>query len=139
MLRFGWFDQCKLSLVARYRCVAKRLAVAALIVLGLMFASTAAMATCSVTYTFSNGTTADATQVNQNFADIVACAGTNFWTVSGSNLVPTSTSYNVGIGTASPTEKLYVAGDLLPVMPPFMGRVCSGYAPQWGGLQSPLV
>ncbi len=23
--------------------------------------------------------------------------------------------------------------DLLPVMPPFMGRVCSGYAPQWGG------
>jgi hypothetical protein len=22
--------------------------------------------------------------------------------------------------------------DLLPVMPPFMGRVCSGYAPQWG-------
>ena len=29
--------------------------------------------------------------------------------------------------------------DLLPVMPPFMGRVCSGYAPQWGGLQSPLV
>jgi PleD family two-component response regulator len=30
-------------------------------------------------------------------------------------------------------------GDLLPVMPPFMGRVCSGYAPQWGGLQTRSV
>ena len=29
--------------------------------------------------------------------------------------------------------------DLLPVMPPFMGRVCSGYAPQQGGLQTRLV
>ena len=29
--------------------------------------------------------------------------------------------------------------DLLPVMPPFMGRVCSGYAPQWGVLQTPSV
>ncbi len=27
-------------------------------------------------------------------------------------------------------------GDLLPVMPPFMGRVCSGYAPGWGVLQT---
>jgi hypothetical protein len=29
--------------------------------------------------------------------------------------------------------------DLLPVMPPFMGRVCSGYAPGWGVLQTPSV
>ena len=29
--------------------------------------------------------------------------------------------------------------DLLPVMPPFMGRVCSGYAPQWGVLQTRSV
>ena len=29
--------------------------------------------------------------------------------------------------------------DLLPVMPPFMRRVCSGYAPQWGVLQTRSV
>ena len=34
---------------------------------------------------------------------------------------------------------IVTAIDLLPVMPPFMGRVCSGYAPQWGVLQTPSV
>ncbi len=32
--------------------------------------------------------------------------------------------------------ELYKPVDLLPVMPPFMGRVCSGYAPGWGVLQT---
>jgi len=35
--------------------------------------------------------------------------------------------------------KRHVAGDLLPVMPPFIGRVCSGYAPGRGVLQTPSV
>jgi hypothetical protein len=26
--------------------------------------------------------------------------------------------------------------DLLPVMPSFMRRVCSGFAPRWGGLRT---
>ena len=34
---------------------------------------------------------------------------------------------------------LFLYVDLAPVMPPFMGRVCSGYAPGWGGLQTPSV
>ena len=28
--------------------------------------------------------------------------------------------------------------DLLPDVPPFISRVRSGYAPSWGGLQTPL-
>lgn len=39
-----------------------------------VFGSSAAHANCSVTYVFSNGTTADATQVNTNFSDIINCA-----------------------------------------------------------------
>jgi len=35
-------------------------------------------------------------------------AGTGNWTLSGSNLYPTETSYNVGIGTTSPSGKLEV-------------------------------
>jgi hypothetical protein len=29
--------------------------------------------------------------------------------------------------------------DVLPDLPSFIGRVCSGYAPVWGELQTPLV
>ena len=29
--------------------------------------------------------------------------------------------------------------DVLPVLPSFIRRVCSGYAPVWGVLQTPLV
>jgi hypothetical protein len=32
-----------------------------------------------------------------------------------------------------------IRADLLPVMPSFMGRVCSGYAPGWGLLQTRSV
>jgi hypothetical protein len=28
-----------------------------------------------------------------------------------------------------------MAGDLLPNVPPFISRVCSGFGPCWGGLQ----
>jgi hypothetical protein len=33
----------------------------------------------------------------------------------------------------------WIGRDLLPDMPSFIRRVCSGYAPQWGGLQTPSV
>ena len=37
------------------------------------------------------------------------------------------------------SNQIYNKYDLLPVMPPFMGRICSGYAPDWGVLQTPSV
>ncbi len=44
-----------------------------------------------------------------------ATAGTDYqlpyWVLSGSNLYPSSTSYSVGIGTASPSSTLHVAGN----------------------------
>ncbi len=48
-----------------------------------------------------------------------------FWTLSGSNLYPASTGYNVGIGTASPYDKLAVSGNV--------GQLFSGaYGDSWG-------
>ena len=37
-------------------------------------------------------------------------SGTNYWTLSGTSLYPTSTSYNVGIGTTTPAYPLTVVG-----------------------------
>jgi hypothetical protein len=37
-----------------------------------------------------------------------ASGGTNYWTLSGSSLYPTSTAYNVGVGNTSPDVKLEV-------------------------------
>jgi hypothetical protein len=39
-----------------------------------------------------------------------ATAGVNYWTLSGTYLFPTSTSYNVGIGMTAPQTKLDVGG-----------------------------
>ncbi|MCK5833794.1 hypothetical protein KAH81_09015 [bacterium] len=38
--------------------------------------------------------------------------GTNYWTLSGLNLYPNSTSYNIGVGTSSPSAKLDIVGDI---------------------------
>lgn len=43
-------------------------------VVGMLLLGSPAMAACSVTNTFTNGTTADATQVNTNFSDLTSCA-----------------------------------------------------------------
>jgi len=44
----------------------------------------------------------------ENWNDITNQTGTNYWTLSGNNLYPTSTSYSVGIGTSNPSKKLTV-------------------------------
>lgn len=66
--------------------------VAAFLSLATCLGTSAALGqtTCPVTYTFSNGTTADATQVNRNFSDLTNCA------VPASN--PIFLTY-VGVGT----------------------------------------
>jgi len=40
-------------------------------------------------------------------------SGSDEWTVNGSDLYPNNTSWQVGIGTTSPTNRLHVEGDLL--------------------------
>ena len=45
----------------------------------------------------------------------------------------------VDLYTLTNTHGLVARIDLAPEMPPFMGRVCSGYAPQWGVLQTRSV
>lgn len=62
------------------------------------------MANPAVTYTFSNGTTADATQVNQNFSDLIAglTDGTKDLTISALTASGTVTfSGSVTLGNAS--------------------------------------
>lgn len=51
----------------------KKLSLALVLPMYMAFSS-GAMAACTVTNTFVNGTTADATQVNQNFGDLTNCA-----------------------------------------------------------------
>jgi hypothetical protein len=75
----------------------------ALGMLGLLASASMAEAqTCaSYPYTFSNGTTADATQVNSNFASILNCANTSL-----APLASPSFTGNVGIGTSTPAGPL---------------------------------
>jgi hypothetical protein len=71
----------------------------------LFLSATGADATnCSpYTYTFSNGTTADATQVNSNFNTIMNCANINLAPIAS----PSFTG-SVGIGTTTPGAQLSV-------------------------------
>lgn len=57
-----------------------------------------AIAACGVTYTFSNGTTADATQVNKNFSDLTSCAAPQ--------AVPTFSGTATFAGAASPAIQI---------------------------------
>ncbi len=61
----------------------------------------------------------------------IVTGASNVWTLSGSNLYPMNTSYNVGIGTTNPAKKLEVNG-----VQDFNGLGISGsYAP---GTTTPL-
>ncbi len=52
--------------------------------------------------------------VNKSYLDsAVGTAQNAFWNLSGSNLYASSTSWNVGIGTTSPTAKLHVIGNAI--------------------------
>jgi hypothetical protein len=57
--------------------------------------------------------------------------------------MPVYAEINQAIYRARNAARECIAGafppDLLPDMPSFIRRVCSGYAPQWGGLQTPSV
>ncbi len=70
-----------------------------LIVVGFTLGATAAHATCPTWHSLSNGTTADATQVMDNFNVILNCA----------NFVGA-----VGIGNASPAAPLDIVGGVAP-------------------------
>jgi len=71
----------------------------------IAFANVAVAQTCAgYPYTFSNGTTADATQVNADFNSILSCANTYLAPLANPNFTG-----NVGIGTPA-TFKLAVAG-----------------------------
>lgn len=77
------------------------------------------MSAVAVTYTFSNSTTADATQVNQNFADLVAglSDGTKDISVNGGTFAGNvSISGNTTIGNAS-GDDLNVTGSLASSIP----------------------
>lgn len=76
----------------------------------MLFGNVAMATTCgSYTYTLSNGTTADANQVNSNFSTILNCANTLLAPLASPNF--TGNAYfsgNIGIGTASPSQALDV-------------------------------
>ncbi len=75
----------------------------------LCLTGAATAATCpAYTYTLTNGTTADASQVMGNFNSIRSCANTIL-----APLVSPSFTGNVGIGTTNPTEQLQLTGNAL--------------------------
>ena len=94
--------------------------VSALAAVVLITGASEAQAACAVANTFTSGTTAVASQVNQNFADLVNCwsSGTTTFTngtLAGTTVLPgsgaiTSTG-NLGVGQ-SPTYRLDVAGSI---------------------------
>jgi hypothetical protein len=79
---------------------------AALLIVAVIFASAASAANCPTTnVTLVNGTPADATPVNTNFANLLNCANTYL-----APLASPSFTGNVGIGTTAPSQRLDVEG-----------------------------
>ncbi len=85
----------------------------------VLFASAHAEAACTYTYSFTSGTTAVASQVNQDLNDIVNCAlpasgGTlTGGTLSGTTTLPGSgvitSAGNIGLGTTTPARPLSIS------------------------------
>lgn len=79
--------------------------------LSLALAGAAFAQVCpAYTYTFSNGSTADANQVNANFNSILNCANTSLAPLANPHFTG-----SVGVGTTSPQEYLSVAGQFIQV------------------------
>ena len=80
---------------------------------GLLLFNSTAMAACSVPYpTFASGTTADASQVNANFAALVSCANSNAALagyLSGLQLSAAGSSSTFGIATGVATDSTAAA------------------------------
>ena len=85
---------------------------AATVLFCLIFSFGAEAACPPYTYTFSNGSTADATQVNANFTTVMNCANTNTVIlpgyISGLQLstAGSSSTFGIAVGTASNTTAL---------------------------------
>lgn len=77
------------------------------------------MANISVTYSFTNGTTADASQVNQNFTDIIngTSDGTKDFSISALTVAGTATlNGNINLGNAS-SDDITVTASLASSIP----------------------
>lgn len=83
----------------------KKIALIALAVVAPLFGSPALATTCpSSNITLANGTTADVTPLNTNFANLLSCANTYLAPLESPHFTG-----SVGIGTASPPNKLTIA------------------------------
>lgn len=56
--------------------------------------------------------TANSHAATKSYVDSVSAGSSGVWLLSGSNLYTSSTSWNVGVGTTTPTSKLSVAGNI---------------------------
>src|SRR6186713_1929426 len=77
------------------------------------------MASPAVTYTFSNGTTADATQVNQNFTDLTGGLAAGTFDVNFLTLVvggAATFNGNVTLGNAT-SDDITTTGSLASTLP----------------------
>jgi hypothetical protein len=68
----------------------------------------------------------------------VAGSGTSGATVSMEKVLP-ALSVKKARGAWKKEEDVNIWSDLLPNLPSFIRRVCSGFGPDWGGLQTRSV
>jgi hypothetical protein len=93
----------------------------------------------SITITSAFGLTKTLTGSHAESGTIILY-GFSFYTASIAYLLHSKRLSVKSIAVVS-NPLLLITGpiDVLPDLPSFIGRVCSGYAPVWGELQTPLV
>lgn len=100
----------------------KLLLAAALAALAFFAGHGRAHAACTVTYTFTNGTTAQSAQVNKNFSDVLACinnvTGANIGPggLFASNLIPTTVAQATFGGSGAGVNYKFPGTVLLPTI-----------------------
>lgn len=95
------------------------------LVFAMLTSNNAAAVPCSAyPHTLANGTTADATQVMDNFGAILACANTSL-----APLASPSFTGNVGIGTGTPADMLDVAGNIRISAPGGLLHMTNAFTP----------